>query len=281
MVEPGSYCLTGELMMDTNGNAAPAVREIRVVAGVNELSRTAAEAIVLRAADAIRDHGRFVVALSGGSTPRSLFQLLASPEYAARIDWTKVHVCWGDERCVPPEDSQSNYRMASDALLDHVAIPESNVHRMRGEDAPEVAAAAYEATLRELFDMPQQHQGDFPAFDLILLGLGADGHTASLFPDGAVLHERTRWVAADYGESVSMWRITLTLPLINAARHVLFLVAGDDKADMVQRILGAHHESELLPAARVAPVHGILHWLMDAAAAAKSTVTPTTSASFR
>lgn len=257
----------------------PAVREIQVVGTVAQLSRVAAEAIVVRAANSIQERGRFVVALSGGSTPRTLFQLLASTEYAPRIDWTNVHVCWGDERCVPPEDSRSNYRMACDALLDHVAIPESNVHRMRGEDTPEVAAAEYEADLRALFDWHGRQPRDFPSFDLILLGLGADGHTASLFPNGAAIEEQTRWVAADYNESVSMWRITLTLPLINNARHVLFLVAGNDKADVAQEILRPHQRDTLLPAARVAPTDGVLHWILDAAAATKASAPPTTSES--
>lgn len=261
-----------------NGSDGPAVREIQVVATTVELSRVAAEAIVLRAADAIHKRGRFIIALSGGSTPKSLFQLLATPAFASRFDWQRVHVCWGDERCVPPDDARSNYRMACEALLDHVPIAEANVHRIRGEDAPVAAAAAYEAELRNLFNMSERHDDDFPSFDLILLGLGADGHTASLFPHGAALHEQSRWVAAEFSESVSMWRITLTLPLINASRHVLFLVAGADKADVIRQISATPARSESLPAARVAPTRGTVHWIIDSAAAAKSTSSSITSA---
>lgn len=243
-------------------------REIQVVASVDALAQCAAELMVVRAADAIRERGRFIVALSGGSTPRSLFQLLASPSFSTRIDWPHVHVCWGDERCVPPEDARSNYRMACEALLDHVPIPDAHVHRMHGEAVPAVAATAYEAELRALFDGHELHD-DFPWFDLILLGLGDDGHTASLFPHGRALHELSRWVVADDIEVVSMWRITLTLPLINASRSVLFLVAGADKADVVQQILAIPSHADVSPAARVAPSRGTVQWILDGAAAAK------------
>ena len=246
--------------MDHDGLEA---REILVVGSVEELSHSAAETMVLCAAGAIRDRGRFIVALSGGSTPLSLFQLLASPSFVSRIDWRQVHICWGDERCVPPTDPRSNYRMACDALLDHVAIPAAQIHRMRGEDAPERAAMAYEAELRALFDAPKQPGNNFPAFDLILLGVGNDGHTASLFPDGAALREPSRCAVAEYIESVAMWRLTLTLPLINASRYVLFLVAGAEKANVVQRILAAPGLAKDLPAARVAPSRGLVRWILD------------------
>lgn len=229
----------------------------------------AAETMAVRAAESIRERGRFVVALSGGSTPLSLFELLASPPFASKIDWRHVHICWGDERSVPPDDARSNYRMACDALLDHVPIPEAHIHRMRGEDVPERAAAAYEAELRALFDGSEAYD-EFPSLDLILLGLGTDGHTASLFPSGSALREQSRWVVADYVESVSMWRITLTLPLINASRYVLFLVAGAEKADVVQRILAAPGFAPSLPAALVVPARGLLRWILDGAAAEKA-----------
>ncbi len=250
--------------------SGPATREIRVVASVEELSHLAAETMVLRAVDAIRERGRFIVALSGGSTPTSLFELLASPPFVSRIDWSHVHVCWGDERCVSPADARSNYRTACDVLLDHVPIPDAHVHRMRGEAVPEVAAAAYEVELRTLFDAPEPQGTDFPSFDLILLGVGDDGHTASLFPKGAALYEQSRWAVAEYVESVAMWRITLTLPLINASRDVLFLVAGTDKADVVRQLFAAPTLAESLPAARVAPSRGHLQWILDRAAAAKT-----------
>ena len=255
----------------------PVKREVQVVASVDALMQRAAETMVLRAADAIRERGRFIVALSGGSTPLSLFRLLASPSFSSRIDWRHVHVCWGDERCVPPEDARSNYRLACEALLEHVPIPEAHVHRMHGEAVPEVAAMAYEAELRTLFGVNERHD-DFPCFDLILLGLGDDGHTASLFPHGRALHEQTRWAVADYIEVVSMWRITLTLPLINASRCVLFLVAGADKADVVQQVLATPSHAVALPAARVAPSRGILQWMVDGSAAAHTPGLHTTGA---
>ncbi len=238
-------------------------QEFHVVESTESLSRTAADEFVLRATDAIGERGRFVVALSGGSTPKPLFQLLATSEYASRVDWHNVHVCWGDERCVSPDDERSNFRMASDALLAHVPIPAANVHRMRGEDAPEGAATEYETELRELFDVSDKRDNNFPSFDLILLGLGTDGHTASLFPHSAALYERTRWIVAEYGESVEMWRLTFTLPLINASRRVLFLVAGADKADVVRDIRSPIIARDPLPAELVAPDHGVVHWLFD------------------
>ncbi len=250
-------------------NDAAAARTIQVVASAEELARVAADAMVRHAADAIRERGRFIVALSGGSTPTSLFRLLAQPPLAERIDWRHVHVCWGDERCVSPADARSNYRMACDALLDHVPIPAAQVHRMRGEDVPAVAAAAYETELRELFRLPGPQNRNFAAYDLILLGLGDDGHTASLFPHGLALHEQSRWVVADYVKAVSMWRITFTLPLINASRAVLFLVAGAGKAHAVRQILSVSTPAQSLPAARVGPSRGRLHWIVDGAAAAK------------
>lgn len=244
-------------------------QEFRVVESAEALSRTAAEDFVRCAAEAIRERGRFVVALSGGSTPKSLFQLLATSEFASRVDWPNVHVCWGDERCVSPNDERSNFRMASDALLDHVPLLGANIHRMRGEDAPEAAAAEYAGALRDLFNIPQQCDDEFPSFDLILLGLGTDGHTASLFPHSAALDERSRWIVAAYGESVAMWRITFTLPLINASRRVLFLVAGADKADVVRDLRSSTNELDRLPAARIAPNRGSVQWLFDRAAYSK------------
>jgi 6-phosphogluconolactonase len=225
------------------------------------LASAAAEAFVSAAAEAIAARGRFLVALSGGSTPKALYALLAEPKRAAQIDWSRVHVLWGDERCVPPDDPASNFRMAREVLLDHVAIPPAQIHRMRGEDDPRTAAAGYERELRALFPAA------VPRFDLVLLGLGDNGHTASLFPGLSAVHESARWVVAEHVAEVGMWRLTLTPVAINAAAAILFLVAGRDKAAMLARVLQGPRDIDARPAQAIAPVAGRLCWLVDAAAA--------------
>jgi 6-phosphogluconolactonase len=236
-----------------------------VLPSTETLARVAAERVVAAASAAIAARGRFLIALAGGSTPKALYQLLATPEFAARIDWPRVHAYWGDERCRPPEHPESNYRMIREALLDHVPIPAAQVHRMRGEDDPVQAAAAYEADLRAVF--PDGH----PRFDLVLLGMGTNGHTASLFPHLTAVRERARWVVAEFVPEVAMWRITLTPVAINAAAEVLFLVAGADKAAMLARVLEGPRAVDELPSQVVAPEGGTLTWLLDVAAAASLT----------
>ena len=216
------------------------------------------------AVEAVAGRGRFALALSGGDTPRPVYEKLSTAGYAGDIDWSRVHVFFGDERCVPPEDARSNYRMAREALLDRVSLPPSNVHRIRGEDDPEQAALAYERDLQRLF-----RTETFPAFDLVCLGLGGDGHTASLFPGAAALRESARWVVAHHGESAGVWRVTFTAPLINAARHVAFLVCGEDKSDALRQVLEGPYRPNVLPAQMIQPVSGGLCWLVDAAAAAR------------
>ncbi|HHS97595.1 MAG TPA: 6-phosphogluconolactonase [Chloroflexi bacterium] len=218
----------------------------------NALARAAAERFVAAADEAVRARGRFFVALAGGSTPRPAYRLLADPACASRVDWDRVHLFWGDERCVPPDHPESNYRMVREALLDRVPIPVENVHRIRGEWPPEEAAAAYEAELRAIF-------GPDGRLDLVLLGLGADGHTASLFPGSAALDERERWVAAVFADPVGTWRITLTPPALNGAREVLFLVVGKPKAEALARVLAGWD----LPAGRIRPRSGRLSWFVD------------------
>ncbi len=236
--------------------------EVEVCADGDALMTAAAETVVRAAAEAIEESGRFTLALSGGTTPKRLFQLLATPGYAARIDWTHVHACFGDERCVPPNDPASNYRMAREALLDRVPIPPGQVHRMRGEDDPVTAAADYERQLREVV-------GNRTRLDLVLLGMGDNGHTASLFPGLTAVHEHTRWVVAEHIAEVGMWRITLTPAAINAAAEVVFLVSGAGKAPMLARVLEGPRQPDVLPAQVVAPTKGTLRWLVDAAAAAQ------------
>jgi 6-phosphogluconolactonase len=235
--------------------------EIHISSTPQTLAEEAARRFAVLSREAIGTRGRFVVALSGGSTPKTLLRLLALPPYRDTLDWARIHVAWGDERCVPPDDAQSNYRMAREALLAHVPIPDGNVHRMPAENPDhEAAAAEYEATLRALFG------GDLPRFDLIHLGLGTEGHTASLFPGSPALEERERWVAAPFVEKLSAHRITLTPPVLNAAREVQFLAAGKDKAAIVRDILHAPRNPTELPAQIVAPTEGRLVWLLDTAA---------------
>jgi 6-phosphogluconolactonase len=243
--------------------------EVVVLPGVETLMEVAAERLVTRAATAIGASGRFILALSGGSTPRGLYELLVTPRYAHRIDWPRVHVFWGDERSVPPDHPASNYRMAREALLDHVPILPSNVHRIHGEDPPAAAAAAHEEELRRVFSTPDGPPREAPGacFDLILLGMGDNGHTASLFPGLTAVHESNRWVVAEYVPEVSMWRVTLTPPVINAAADVVFLVSGPEKAPMLHRVLEGPRRPDAFPAQAIVPRGGAT-WLVDVAAAA-------------
>ncbi len=241
-------------------------RELEIYDDRGGLIRTEAERIVTLARGAIAARGRFSLALSGGATPRPLYALLATSPFASRIDWSRVHVFWGDERCVPPEHPDSNYRMAREALLDAVPIPSANVHRIAGEDEPGVAARAYEQVLRTYFGVargaPEQ------SFDLVLLGMGDDGHTASLFPGTAPVIEQQRWVLANHVTTPrDSWRITLTPVVLNAASQVTFIIAGANKADRVWEVIEGPPRSPLLPAQLIHPSHGVLHWMVDAEAA--------------
>lgn len=239
-------------------------RSVEVVADADALADAAAARFVAAAEAAIGARGAFLVALSGGDTPRHAYQQLARAPWDSRVSWSRVQVFWGDERCVPPEDAESNYRMAREALLDHVAVPAANVHRIRGEDPPASAASRYDADLRRLL------RTSGGRLDLVLLGLGQEGHTASLFPGGAAVRESRRWVVAEYVPAVSSWRVTQTLVPINAAAEVLFLVSGGRKADVVRRVLeGPAGPGRELPAQAVAPSQGSVHWVIDAAAAAE------------
>jgi len=241
------------------------MREVRVHPDAASLAQAAAEHFATLAAEAIADRGRFAVALAGGSTPRATYALLATDAFAARVDWPRVHVFWGDARCVPPDHPDSNYRMARETLLDHVPLPAGNVHRIPCEREPEQAAAAYERTLRAFF--ARHPEGPIPRFDLVLLGMGNDGHIASLFPGTAALHEQTRWVMAHYVDKLRAWRLTLTPIAINAAANVIFIVSGAGKAERLRQVLAGPYQPDLLPAQIVRPDSGRLLWLVDAAAA--------------
>jgi len=199
---------------------------------------------------------------------------LSETDCARRIDWPRVHIFWGDERCVPPDHPDSNYRMARETLLDRVPIPTGNIHRLRGEIEPAAAEAAYAQELHAFFAQPCDSaipaaEVPWPRFDLIFLGLGEDGHTASLFPGTTALFEQKRWVVAHYVTQLQTWRITLTLPVINAAAQVTFMVAGERKAERLRQLLSASKEAADLPAHLVKPTTGELLWLVDAETASR------------
>jgi 6-phosphogluconolactonase len=243
--------------------------EIRIAADREALALLAAEEFAERAERAIKVRGAFAVALSGGSTPKELYTLLASDAqpFRRRIAWPQVHFFWGDERHVPPDDPQSNYRMTREAMLSKLPIPAENVHRILAEksDAAE-AASAYEQTLRDDFHLSP---GDLPRFDLVLLGLGPEGHTASLFPGNSVPKDASRLVAAPWVEKLNGFRITLTPAVINHAARVAFLVGGADKAEIVAEIIRGPDRPDELPAQCVRPELTSVVWLLDRAAASK------------
>lgn len=232
---------------------------LRVYEDKKQLAEAAAQDFAEKAAEAIASSGRFAVALAGGSTPKATYELLAA-EYVDEIDWANVHVFFGDERSVPPDDEDSNYRMAREALLDHV--PVGSVHRMRGEILPDEAAMQYEEELRVFFGA----LGEPPQFDLIQLGIGDDGHTASLFPNTPALTVTDRWVAQNPVPKLETVRITLTLPVINAAKAVSFLVAGEGKAEALKEILEGNADPREYPSKLVRPT-GELTWMVDREAA--------------
>jgi 6-phosphogluconolactonase len=244
----------------------PSTRTIEVVATAADLFHAAAEEFITLGRAAIGAQGRFAVALSGGSTPKALYSLLAT-NYA-NFAWNRVFLFFGDERHVPPTDAESNYRMVNEALLTHIAIPSENVFRVLAENPDATTAAAdYEAQLRRFFELKP---GEFPRFDLILLGMGPDGHTASLFPDSLALEEKMRLVVANWVAKFNTHRITFTFPVLNHAAEVMFMASGTDKAEMLHQVLEARNTPPL-PSQRVQPSNGKLLWLLDDAAAAKLT----------
>ena len=256
----------------------PSTRSIEVFPTAADLFHTAAEEFIRVARAAIGAQGRFTVALSGGSTPKALYSLLAA-NYAD-FAWSRIFLFFGDERHVPPTDPDSNYRMVNESLLTKIAIPAENVFRVPAEN-PDAAAAAsdYEAQLRRFFelqsgdrpgDQPGDRPGEFPRFDLILLGIGPDGHTASLFPDSPALDEQTRLVVANWVAKFNTHRITFTFPVLNRAAEVMFLASGADKADMLRQVLEGKNIPPL-PSQRVQPSDGKLLWMLDEAAATKLT----------
>jgi 6-phosphogluconolactonase len=256
-------------MADTGANPSWISREVFpgvfVSANAEELARAAARKFVDWAWQAIARDGKFLVALSGGSTPKALFRLLSSDEFRGQIDWARVHLFWGDERAVPPDDPESNYGMTRRELLVRVPIPAANVHRMEAED-PDLGRAAheYETLLRRY--LPLDDRG-FPVFHLVYLGMGTEGHTASLFPGSPLLKETLRWVSTPMVAKLGKRRMTLTLPLLDAAQRIVFLVSGSEKAAILREVL-LGHPKEPLPAQMVQPRNGERIFLVDEAAAA-------------
>ena len=233
--------------------------EIKVVPDAVEVAHEAAERVIA-AANRAADEGRtFSVAFAGGSTPKALYELLATESYKSRVDWARVEVFFGDERAVPPDHKDSNYRMAREALLSKVHIPGDNVYRMAGERDPNIAAREYGQMLKEKFGEA--------GLDLILLGMGDDGHTASLFPDTAALDEAKHRCVANFVPKLNTWRLTLTAPFINRARDVMIIVSGAGKAARLREVLEGAADPRRLPVQLIRPAEGRLTWIVDAAAA--------------
>ena len=240
--------------------------EYLVVPDAAALARAAADHFVQRARESVAARGRARIALSGGSTPEAAFRLLADPAepYRAKMPWERLEIFWVDERCVGPDAPDSNYRMTRETLLDHVPIPAAQVHRMEGELEPEAAAARYESELRNTFRL---EGAESPRFDLVALGMGDDGHTASIFPHTDAIHELGRMVVANHVPQKDTWRITLTWPVINQASSVFFLLGGAQKAGMVHEVFMGARDPERLPSQLIWPASGILTVISDKAAA--------------
>jgi len=243
--------------------------EVVVLPDLAAVAAGAAERVATICARAVASRGACAVALSGGETPKLLYARLAAEPYRGRIPWQRLHVFWGDERCVPPDDPRSNYRMAYETLLAKVPVPVEHIHRMPADTADhKAAAAAYAATLRAV--VPVTADG-WPRFDLVLLGLGDNAHTASLFPRTEALRERERAVVAQFIEDAGMWRMTLTVPVLTHAAEILFLVSGASKAEAVRAALEGPADPDDVPAALIRPVDGRVTWLLDAPAASRLT----------
>jgi 6-phosphogluconolactonase len=236
---------------------------IRIFENLDTLSHGAAELFVSHAEKTLAHHSEFNIALSGGHTPTETYRLLASSPIREQVDWKRVHIFFGDERWVPSNDPRSNALMASQALLDHVPIPPHQIHPMCCADTPEDSATKYEALLQKHFVNKKQ------LFDFMFLGLGENGHTASLFPNSPVLHEKQRWVCEMFIPELQMTRLTLTPWVINRSEEIIFLVSGSEKADVLQQVLEGPYEPETLPAQLIHAKNGELLWLIDRLAAKK------------
>ena len=241
----------------------PSPPQVHKYKSLELIAEAAAKRFLETAKRAVEKADRFIVVLAGGSTPRGLYRLLTESPYREKVPWRQTYFVFGDERCVPPDDESSNYRMVHETLLGPLEIPETRVLRMKGEQVPVDAARNYEVRLSDLFlNLPKRH------FDLTLLGIGKDGHTASLFPGTAALEEQERWVAANEVPELG-WRLTLTFKALNSSRHVIFLAAGEDKAQVIAEAFGGVEHPEPHPCERVAPFHARREVLIDHPAASK------------
>jgi 6-phosphogluconolactonase len=250
---------------------------LNISKNIDELSQQAAEWMVDYIHKTLQLQDRFTIALSGGSTPKKLHLYLSSEKFKNRIDWQKLHVFWGDERYVPFNDNRNNAKMAFDTLLDHVAVPRSQVYIMRTDIDAGESAEEYEDILREYFPGAASYKPHVPSdhtshvshftFDLVLLGLGDNSHTLSLFPGEKVIHEKDHWVRSIFVREVNMQRITLTAPIVNLSKRIAFLVSGQDKATAVAHILSDNYNPDLYPAQIIKPVNGELFWFLDEEAA--------------
>jgi 6-phosphogluconolactonase len=240
--------------------------EIKVFSDLDELSRQAATRFVRIATQRVGEGKIFAAALSGGSTPRRLYELLASLPFSERVPWSSTHLFQVDERCVSPDHPQSNYHMIREALLNRGLIPDSNFHRMAAELQDREEAARQYA--KELARVLRGRADEWPRLDVIFLGMGADGHTASLFPGSPALDVQSLWVVPNYVEKLQAYRLTLTFPILNAAACVIFLVAGADKAGTVRQVLDPSTGPDKFPAQRIRPANGEVCWYLDEAAAA-------------
>ncbi|HEV3250499.1 MAG TPA: 6-phosphogluconolactonase [Puia sp.] len=240
--------------------------EIHIYKDNDVLSRAAAEWITSYIGETLQGQDRFTWVLSGGNTPRGLYELLAAPPYLEKIQWNKIHVFWGDERVVPFDDPRNNAKMAYDILLNHVPVPSSQIHIMRTDITPEKSASDYDQILHQYF---RNAEGSSSAsFDLVLLGMGEDGHTLSLFPGTEVVHESQAWVKAFYLQSQEMHRITLTKTIVNRSRAVAFLTTGSNKSKALRQVLEGPSDPDLYPSQVIQPQTGHLYWFVDEAAAA-------------
>jgi 6-phosphogluconolactonase len=237
--------------------------KLHIEDNIELLSRSFADWMVSYIKEVLARHNRFTIALSGGNTPKKLYQLLATPEYKDKIDWSRIHVFWGDERYVPFTDERNNAKMAFDVLLSHVAIPPEQIHPIQTDIEQHVSALSYESLLHKYFDK------QLYTFDLVLLGLGDNSHTLSLFPgyDDIIL-QKENWVEAFHLVDQEMYRITLTAPVVNSAGRIAFLVTGSDKAPALQHVISGKYDPSNYPAQVIKPLNGALYWFLDKAAAA-------------
>ncbi len=253
--------------------------QLNISKNIEELSWRIAEWMVDHINEVLQKQDRFTIALSGGSTPKKLHLLLASDEFKNKIDWQKLHVFWGDERYVPFIDDRNNAKMTFDTLLNHVPVPKSQIHMMRTDIDPETSAKEYEGILKDYFseaaryellassNEPQTTNYKPQTFDLVLLGLGDNAHTLSLFPGEQAIHEKNSWAKSVFVKELNMQRITLTAPIVNLSSRIAFLVSGQDKADAVSHVLLNDYVPDMYPAQIIKPVNGELYWFLDEAAA--------------